>query len=292
MKFVPHAVSRLAARSVLKAQTASPQLLFATGVVGVGTTVVLACKATLKIDEVLEEDRNARLTAAELRVKDDPRYSEDDYKKDMIYIQVRSAVKICKLYAPAITVGLVSVGMLAQSNRILTKRNAAVLAAYSALEKSFEDYRNRVDEKYGFEAERDIRYATEKQEVEVDGKTKKVKVATIGGSIYARFFDRNNKNWSPAPEYNLMFLRSVQNHLNDMLHARGHVFLNDAYDSLGIERSKEGAVVGWLRNNKDGYIDLGIFEGQDMSKFFDFVTGQEHGIWLDFNVDGIIYDRI
>ena len=78
-----------------------------------------------------------------------------------------------------------------------------------------------------------------------------------------------------------------------MLHARGHVFLNEVYDALGIPRSKEGSVVGWVLNGEgDGYVDFGIFSDPDNQSLRDFVNGREGSILLDFNVDGVIWDRI
>jgi hypothetical protein len=88
---------------------------------------------------------------------------------------------------------------------------------------------------------------------------------------------------------NRLFVTCQQNYLNHVLQVRGHVFLNEAYDALGLERSTAGAVVGWVMgDNGDNYIDFGIFEAQNAR----FVNGSERSILLDFNVDGVIYDKI
>ena len=112
-----------------------------------------------------------------------------------------------------------------------------------------------------------------------------------GISQYARFFDESCINWSKTPEYNLMFLNGQQNFANDLLNARGHVFLNEVYDMLGIPRSQAGAVVGWVKGVGDDYIDFGIFEGKTAAARA-FVNGAERNILIDFNVDGVIYDLI
>ena len=299
MKFVPDKLSSTLARQVLITQKNSPALLFGAGVVGVVATVVLASRGTLKLDAVLLKTQNKLDEAKEAKALHDPEYSESDYKQDVAIVYLRSVGSIAKLYGPAILVGVVSIGALAGSHHILTKRNAGLVAAYSAIQKGFEEYRQRVVDELGPEKDREFRYGTETVEVIEDTKkgpktVEKKRVGKHAASIYARFFDDKSSSWDPKPEYNLIFLRAQQNWANDRLKARGHVTLNDVYDSLGIQRSTEGFVVGWLRNSArgDNVIDFGIFDDRNMDRFYDFVTGNEGAILLDFNVDGTIYDKI
>ena len=265
MKFVPEAVGRGVARNALLVQRGSPGLLLGAGIVGMVASTALACRATLKMEEVKEEAKDKLNTARTLEHDD---YSERDRSRDISLIYFQSSVKVVKLYGPAIIVGTLSIAALTRSHHILTRRNAALTAAYAALEKGFNEYRARVVEKYGEDQDRDFRYGTQKVEI-VDPKTKKKKTVTRVGpgepSIYARFFDNASDSWSKEPEYNFIFLKAQQNYANDLLHARGHVFLNDVYDMLGIERSKAGAVVGWLltRNGTtDNFINFGVFDEQ------------------------------
>lgn len=101
-------------------------------------------------------------------------------------------------------------------------------------------------------------------------------------SVYAREFDDKNPNWHNHPEYNLLFLRAQQNYANDLLRSRGHIFLNEIYDMLGFDRTSAGAVVGWVIDGS-GYVDFGTFDAQ---------TTPTETITLDFNVDGVMYDKI
>lgn len=300
MKYIPTAVSRTAARTALKVQAKSPTILFGAGVAGVVATTVLACRATLKLDSVLEDAQKLLFNHKELEKQADTKgrrqYSDQELMKDRVKIYVDVTGQIVKLYGPAFFVGAASVACLTQSHRVLTKRNVALASAYAGLDKAFDEYRGRVRNELGDEQDRQFLYGTtEVSETKIgkDGKSKTVtkKVLSTGESMYARFFGEDNKNWSPLPEYNLLFLRAQQNYANDRLHARGHLFLNEVYDALGMDHTKAGAVVGWVRENGDDYVDFGVFDKQDQTKFFDFVTGQE-GIWLDFNVDGVIYDKI
>jgi hypothetical protein len=294
MKGVPNVIGRKIAHSALLAQKNSPGLLFGAGVVGMVGSTVLACRATLKMEELLWEAKGKLHTAKTLKHQE---YSDKDRSRDITLIHVQTGVKIVRLYSPAIIVGGLSIAALTKSHNILNQRNAALTAAYAALEKGFKEYRERVVEKYGEEADRNLRYGTQQVEV-TDPETKKKKIVTRVSqntpSIYARFFDPTSTSWSRDPEYNLIFLKCQQNYANDMLHARGHVFLNEVYDMLGIPRSKAGAVVGWILTpdgQTDNFINFGVFDDKS-EKARDFVNGYEGAILLDFNVDGIIYDRI
>jgi hypothetical protein len=294
MKLVPEAISRTVARNSLLLQKSSPQVLFGVGVVGMVGTTVLACRATLKMDTVLEEAKGKLETAKTL---EHPEYSEKDRGRDVSLIYFQTSVKVVKLYAPAVIVGGLSIAALTSSHRILTRRNAALTMAYSALDKGFREYRARVVDKYGEEEDQNFRYGSRQVQIEDENGKKKLvtRVATDEDpSIYARFFDSYSTSWSKEPEYNMIFLKCQQNYANDLLRSRGHVFLNEVYDMLGLPRSKAGAVVGWLlspNGETDNFVNFGVFDGRD-GPARDFVNGVEGSILLDFNVDGVIFDKI
>ena len=175
-------------------------------------------------------------------------------------------------------------------------------AAYTAIDTSFKAYRGRVVERFGKELDKELRYNIKAKEVEetvIDEKTGKEKVVnkTIDVvdpneySDYARFFDDGCNGWSKDPEFNLMFLKQQQSYANDLLKSRGHLFLNEVYDLLGIQRTKAGNIVGWIYDEKnpvgDNFVDFGIYD-INRPKNRDFVNGYERTIILDFNVDGDI----
>jgi len=291
MKFISKAIALKAGRQALLGKKHSPAILFGAGVIGSVGSTVLACRATLKLEETLITAQNNLSIAKKLDHED---YSETDRKKDTVLIYVQGAVEVGKLYAPAIILGAASLSALTASHNILNKRNLALTAAYTAIDKAFTEYRARVVEKYGEEQDRDFRYETEQVKY-VDEKTGK-KVTTLraapgSASMYARFFDEYSKSWSKENEYNFLFLMCQQNYMNDLLKARGHVFLNEVYEALGLDHSSAGAVVGWVVSDSgDNFIDFGVFDKEGQGR--DFVNGREGSVLLDFNVDGIIYDKI
>lgn len=292
MKYVPNALSRTVVRTVLKAKADSPSLMFYGGVVGVVGAAVLACRATLQLDDKLNEMAKERLESEAIIVTD---RNGNDIEKVKTLVYLKNVSTVAKLYAPAIGLGAVSIAALAGSHRTLTKRNIALTAAYAAVERGFADYRARVLADVGEEKEREYRYPLVDVEIEDAETGKKIKTKLVSpdaATIYARFFDESNANWGPSSESNMMFLRTNQIYLNDRLHANGHIFLNEVYDQLGIPRSKAGAVVGWvISKDGDNYIDFGIFDADNDRKRA-FVNGHEYSILLDFNVDGVIYDKI
>ena len=296
MSFVPAAISKTVARNSLRLQKNSPGLLFGVGIVGVIGSTVLACRATLKMDEVLGEAKEKLDMAKTLEHEN---YSDTDRQKDISIVYIQTGVKIVRAYGPAILVGGLSIAALTSSHNILSRRNAALTAAYAALEKGFAEYRARVVDKYGEDEDRNLRYGA--QTVTVGEGKKKERVLRVGpgdASIYARFFDKDtSRSWSKEPEYNLIFLKCQQNYANDLLKSRGHVFLNEVYDMLGLKRSTAGAIVGWVGSQDkeglgDDYIDFGIFADRTNECFVDFIHGFEGALLLDFNVDGVVYDKI
>jgi hypothetical protein len=285
-------------------QKHSPEILMGVGVVGVVTSTVMACKATMKLNDILEESKETRdkIKEVENNPKYEDKYSPEDAKKDLTINYVQTGMKVAKLYAPAVLLGGASLGCLLASNDILRKRNAALSAAYMTVDKSFKEYRNRVTERFGEEVEKEIRYGIKAEQLETtvvdeDGNETTVTdtVKTMDPNLYsdyARFFDAASPYWQNDPEYNLMFLKAQQQYANDLLRAKGRLFLNDVYDMLGIEKTKAGQVVGWVYDrenpNGDNFVDFGIY---DMSKerVRAFVNGYETNILLDFNVDGNIW---
>ena len=285
----------------------SPEILVVTGVIGVVTSAVLACKATRKLDSVLEESKE-QIDKIKDYIEEEgysEEYTEKDASKDLTITYTQSALKIAKLYGPSVILGAASIGAIFGGHNILRKRNVALAAAYTAVDKGFKDYRNRVIELFGKEKEREHKYKNnssnvKETELEEDAneKTSKVTVNTVDPnelSEFARFYDDGCTGWTKDPELNLVFLKKQQCWANDLLKSRGWLTLNEVYDMLGITRTAAGMVVGWIYDEKhpvgDNFVDFGIYDINNEANRR-FVNGLERTILLDFNVDGNIYDKI
>lgn len=298
-------LGKVAGRSGLLFKKHSPEILMVTGVVGIVTSTVMACRATLKVEAILDAHQEKKEKILEVLKKvesgeiSDAEYTDKDASKDLLITKVQTGMAFVKLYGPAVTLGVASVACILGAHGIMRKRNLALVAAYKAVEQSFSDYRKRVVKELGADKDYEFKHGIRRETIiEMDESGKKVKskkevmVADPNEiSQYARFFDESSAQWSKAPEYNLTFLKCQQNYANDLLHSRGHIFLNEVYDMLGIPRTQAGAVVGWVKGEGDDFVDFGIFDGDNM-KNRDFVNGYERSILLDFNVAGVIYDMI
>ena len=293
-KFRP-IMGRTIERGILVTKKYSPEILTGVGVISVVAAGVMASKSTLKLEPIVDK-MSAHMEVAK-NTTPSPDYTEKDLLRDKTIIITRGVTDIVKLYGPSVTLGLAGIGCIIGAHGIMRKRNVAVIAAYKSLETSFAKYRERVVEDLGIEKDREYSYGKAQAAVvkdEVTGEDKEVMVIDPNGvSGYAKFFDEFNKNWKKSSEYNLLFLNCQQNYANDLLRARGHVFLNDVYDMLGLPRTKEGQVVGWVydSNKGDNFIDFGIYN-PERPEAREFVNGYERSILLDFNVDGMILDLI
>ena len=298
---VVNGLSRTIHKAGFQLKKHSPEILVVAGVVGVVTSTVLACRATTKASKVLEKTKQDTERYHELVEDETVDYTEEDLQNDIKISYVKTGVEIVKLYAPAVALGALSLTGIVASHHILRKRNIALAAAYTVVDKSFKEYRGRVIERFGAELDKELKYNIQKKEVEVvevdeDGKEKTVKktVSTISQpfySQYARVFDDGCTGWTKNSEFNLNFLRQQQNWANELLQSRGYLFLNEVYESLGIPKTQAGQAVGWvIDGNGDNYVDFGIYDIYN-EKARDFVNGYEKTIILDFNVDGSILEH-
>lgn len=294
----------------------SPEILVVAGVVGSVVSAVMACKATTKISDILENtqkdvDAIHDCTNNELMAE---KYTIEDAKKDLTIVYIQTGIKFIKLYAPAVAMGALSIGSILSSNSIQRKRNVALAAAYATVNTGFKEYRNRVVDRFGEEIDRELKHNIKAKQIEKiivdeDGKEKKVEetINTINTNpldIYSFFFEESNPYWEKNGNYNRMFLLAQQQYANDKLRANGYLYLNDVLESIGIKGTKAGQMVGWVYDDKnpngDNYVDFGIYEvyKEDEQMFVkDKAMGNNNGnneyervVILDFNVDGNIWD--
>lgn len=313
-------LTKAVGKTQLQLKKHSPEILLVGGIVGIVASGVLACIATTKLSDTLEQPKtdieNIHKAAEEgvicIQQKDseevvETEFTEQDKKRALAVAYAKTGFAVAKLYAPSVALGTLSIISLLASNDIMRKRNVALAAAYTAVDRSFRDYRNNVIERFGEVVDRELKYNIKNEKIEEvvtdpeTGKEKKVKktVPVSDGRLnspYARFYDDGCKGWEKDAEMNMFFLRAEEQLATDRLRARGWLTLNEVYERLGIPVTNSGARIGWIYNpddpewKGDNYVDFGICDiyrvGREERK--EFVNGRERTIILDFNVDGPI----
>mgnify|MGYP000389972814 FL=1 len=295
-------VNGVASKAVMKLKKHSPEILVVAGIAGTVVSAVLACKATTKVAEILDETKGTLDTiheGMETGAINGQEYTNENGKKDTVVVYAQTGMKLAKLYGPAIILGTLSITSILASNNILRKRNVALGAAYAAIDKSFKEYRGRVIERFGEQVDTELKYgikAKKFEEIEVDpetGKEKKVKKTVMVAdpnlqSDYAVYFDSKSRNYETNPDYNRMFLKAQQAFANDKLQTRGHLFLNEVLDDLDLPRTPAGQIVGWTKDGPDGYVNFRIVEVERETE-----DGRhEPALLLDFNVEGNIWEKM
>lgn len=295
-------VNGVTSKAVMKLKKHSPEILVVAGIAGTVVSAVLACKATTKVAEILDETKGTLDTiheGMETGAINGQEYTTEDGKKDTVVVYAQTGAKLAKLYGPAIILGTLSITSILASNNILRKRNVALGAAYAAIDKSFKEYRGRVIERFGEQVDTELKYgikAKKFEEIEVDpetGKEKKVKKTVMVAdpnlqSDYAVYFDSKSRNYETNPDYNRMFLKAQQAFANDKLQTRGHLFLNEVLDDLDLPRTPAGQIVGWTKDGPDGYVNFRIVEVERETE-----DGRhEPALLLDFNVEGNIWEKM
>lgn len=291
----------------------SPEIMVVGGIVGTVAASVMACKATTKVNDILGDAReqlDVIHSGSENGYIETPdgekhEYTSEDGKKDTVIVYTQTAVKMIKLYGPSVILGALSISSILAGHNITRKRNMALAAAYSAIDRSFKDYRKRVIDRFGDETDKELRYNLKAKEIEETvtdskGKEKKVKKTIkvadsndILANPFTRCYDDGCNGWTKDAGANKLFLIKQQSWANEKLKNQGHLFLNDVYQMLGFPKTALGGEYGWIYGNDDpnykgdGFIDFGIFD-INIKANRDFIKGYERTLWLNFNVDGPI----
>lgn len=289
----------------------SPEILAVTGIVGIVTSAVMACKATTKVNDIVNEaketvDKIHESVGKGLHTSDGEEYTEEVAKKDLTIVYAQTGLKFVKLYGPSVALGIASIVCMLGSNHILRKRNLALAAALTNVATSFKEYRGRLVDRFGKDVDRELRFGIKAKEVEEtvvdkDGNettvTKTVEVVdpNTAHSLYSIVFCEGNTGWTRNAELNKVFLIQQQNWANDKLKMNGVLTLNEVYDMVGAPRTAYGQIAGWVWTEDgtigDNFVDFGLFDVNN-EKACDFINGREKSIILDFNCIGNILDYI
>lgn len=281
----------------------APTILSVTASAGVIATGYLAWKAGTRFEDVEGRDWDRRKEC--LRNADT--IPDEDVPKIERKNRILFILDTVRTVAPAAIVGAATITMIYFSNSISKKRLAAMGAAYATLQTAFDGYKRTMVEALGKESVDKILKPklpnVGKSAEEILSSDNKSDAANVSDAVvnslkalspYARIIaEESSTCWDPNEDYTSQNLAAVQLWANRRLERKGHLFLNEIFDQLGLSRTREGAVVGWLKNGEgDGYVSFGDFDASIYRVPSDDYTRVDSNFIVDFNVDGVIWDRI
>lgn len=281
----------------------APTILSVTASAGVIATGYLAWKAGTRFEDVEGRDWDRRKEC--LRNADT--IPDEDVPKIERKNRILFILDTVRTVAPAAIVGAATITMIYFSNSISKKRLAAMGAAYATLQSAFDGYKRTMVEALGKESVDKIIKPklpnVGKSAEEILSSDNKSDAANVSDAVvnslkalspYARIIaEESSTCWDPNEDYTSQNLAAVQLWANRRLERKGHLFLNEVFDQLGLSRTREGAVVGWLKNGEgDNYVSFGDFDASVYRVPSDDYTRVDSNFIVDFNVDGVIWDRI
>lgn len=281
----------------------APTILSITASAGVIATGYLAWKAGTRFEDVEGRDWDRRKEC----LKNADTIPDEDVPKIERKNRILFILDTVRTVAPAAIVGAATITMIYFSNSISKKRLAAMGAAYATLQTAFDGYKRTMVEALGKESVDKILKPklpnVGKSAEEILSSDNKSDAANVADAVvnslkalspYARIIaEESSTCWDPNEDYTSQNLAAVQLWANRRLERKGHLFLNEVFDQLGLSRTREGAVVGWLKNGEgDNYVSFGDFDASIYRVPSDDYTRVDSNFIVDFNVDGVIWDRI
>lgn len=281
----------------------APTILSVGASIGVVATSALAWRAGRTFEDVeyhnFERVKDCQDRADEIPDKDVPKIER---KNRMLF-----ALDAARHIAPTVIVGGTTIALIYFSNSISRKRLAALSAACVAVQNAFDNYKKKMVDTLGKEtvdkivAPRLPNAGRTAEEILADDNPNDASdvldavLAMVNEcSPYARIISETSSTaWDPNEDYTTMNLTEIQAWANRRLQKKGHLFLNEVLDQLGLSRMKAGALVGWLKNGDgDGYVSFGDIGGS-IYRVPDLERKAIHSnVVVDFNVDGVIWDKI
>lgn len=324
----------------LKIKEASPEILLGGGIILMGGAVVTGIIAARKHDmviaeheEALEEAKCSYILPEEAidpeteEIKSDEEgnakieaelqpVSDKEVARKVRHVYCRTALKMCRLYAPTALLMALSTACFIGMHNIQGSRILGLSGALGGLREAFDAYQNRNIELNGEESHQMCKYGWHEEEIEDEnGEKKTVRVLNNASDIANKIYEKNgvDKNategadldmakmpfhdnfyvfgkytsheWVGQPGLDKMKLQAAEEYARSFLESRGWVVVNDILDYLGMERTPEGMYEGWVKRKGDT-IRIGWDDPINNLALAGHV-GEE---WiLDMNVHGNVY---
>lgn len=304
MKFELTSISRTFYAIGAKVKKAAPTIAVITGTAcGIGATV-MAVKETLTVGEIMTEyketvktidDVEERINNGEEIYFNNKKTNKTELEtveylnRDRKVLKVQTAVKLAKHYKFTIALSALSVALILSGYGEMKKRFIGAVAAYEGLYRTYLETKKEAEKNSKKTEMPDIN-----DKINEDEDTKPEVKGRVDDSDFCRIFDKSSSMYRENREINLGYLKSVEKYCTNLLHIRGHLFLNEVYDALGMSHTETGALCGWLYNSSDGddFVSFNINEAIDEVKYADDIYPDDPEVFMYFNCVGPIYNRI
>jgi hypothetical protein len=234
---IPH-LARVIARSL---SNNSPAILSGIAVAGVIGTAALAVKATPKAGlsigyaEITKNHPSAPYWDEE--TKKEMFASADDY----VSLTIVEVVKATwKLYLPAGITGVATIACIIGANQIGTRRNAALLGAYTLVDTAFREYKDEVVKQIGAVKEQKVNDEVIKRHID-ENPPKDTQIIITGGgdqlcyeSLTGRYFKSDTET-----------IRRCENDINASIFKDLYASLNEFWGLLGLASTTLGDELGF-----------------------------------------------
>ena len=231
-------MNKLVHRASLYVRRNTPTILTCVGSIGVVATSIVAVKATPKVLQLLEEAKAEK---------------GDDLTKLEVVAVAGPA------YIPAIVTGVATIACIFGANVLNQCQQASLASAYALIDNSYKEYKKKVEELYGKEANTQVQ-----QEIAKD-KYKENNIQQENDELL--FYDEFSGRYFNATMERVLV---AEYQVNRELHNAGRDTLNHFYELVGLDPIEGGDALGWS-------------EGGNYERYWQS--------WLDFRHNKVVMDE-
>lgn len=188
-------------------------ILTCVGSAGVVVTSIMAVKATPKAMMLLDDARKEK--------------GDDLTKFEKVMVAGPA-------YIPAVVVGVSTIVCIFGANALNKRQQVALMSAYALLDNSYKEYKSKVVDLYGKEADSRVREEIAKDKYTGDDKPIDNDNVLFYDEFSGRYFESTTADVLKA-EYEI----------NKKISGCGRAHLNDFYHALGLDPTEYGGYLGW-----------------------------------------------
>lgn len=213
---VQHVFQKVCNKSLIFVKRNSSTILTCVGALGVVGTAVVSGQASTKAVRMLEE-------------------AKQEKGSDLTKLEV---VKIAgPIYIPTVLLSASTIACIFGANALNKRKQSAMMSAYALLDASFKEYKSKVQELYGDDADINIRNEIAKDKYDI------CDIELVGEELL--FYDEYSQRYFNTTMENVLRAEML---LNKDLQRHGYTCINELYSLLNIPEMDFGDFLIWSTN--------------------------------------------